>query len=258
MQAAAECPSPAAIFVVAPAQGAPLPLLLPAVDTTLVPLEPSRPVILLSLCAGLVPELEVLLRLGFRVRFAFAVDTDRSLVPVWTQLLSRLKHTYSHTVHPSFDASFSTAFPSDLELISPPLLISTLAHMMQTDGCVLFISAGWPCQARSRAGRGLGRVDPRSALFDHVATLISATQHSWPGRVNYLLENVPVTDSDLRPAVQSDESLIRSVLGAPIRFDAVEAGSLAHRDRSWWTNSTTGRRLEAVLSRITLPSEGPF
>lgn len=48
------------------------------------------------------------------------------------------------------------------------------------------ITAGWPCQGNSVAGRRLGMADPRSGLWAHVLRLLAETGAAW-----FIGENVP-------------------------------------------------------------------
>ena len=48
------------------------------------------------------------------------------------------------------------------------------------------LTAGWPCQGNSIAGRRGGLADPRSGLWRHVVRLLAETRPRW-----FLGENVP-------------------------------------------------------------------
>lgn len=189
----------------------------------------------LSLCAGLAPELRLLLEQGFHIRAAFAVDTDRSLLPVWETMLAGLRRDFAGQLAPDWDRAFEYQFPADVADFMADMLCP-LDKLLGASG-QLVICAGWECRSRSRAGLGLGVLDPRAPVFDAVVSILHAAHARWPGRVVHLLENVPVSLTDARGAVRADELRVREALGPPsVVFCASEVGSAGVRRRAWWSN----------------------
>ena len=204
------------------------------VDTRLCHLPPTPPpLVLFSLCAGLMPELEQLLRCGYCIRSAFALDTDTELRLVWHTTLARLRRQYPRQLHPQFDIAHDVQFPLDVRDFAAEQL-RPLLPVVGADAHVLVV-AGWECRPRSHAGRGRGAADPRAASFDGVAHFVAAAQAAWPQRVSYILENVRV-DARSTAAVHADERIVRATFGDPFVFDAVAVGSAARRIRAYWTN----------------------
>lgn len=134
---------------------------------------------------------------------------------------------------PDFDKGLHQ-FSSDVASLHPSSDLRVLEPFVAA-GCNVLVIAGWPCQPRSTAGSSRGRSDPRSAAFDHIVRFLCAIEQRWPGRLLYLLENVPVSQRS-SASVREDEDHVRRFLPEPVVFDAAAVGSPTRRLRAYYTN----------------------
>ena len=119
------------------------------------------------------------------------------------------------------------AIPNGIQLLG----VDTLASLPAVD----LITAGWECQGRSKAERGKGLRDHRSALIYDLVHVIALCQAQNKPAVGHLLENVNISD-DTRDNFVMDSQTIRYVLGTEVITDGANHTSCAHRLRVFWTN----------------------
>jgi hypothetical protein len=117
------------------------------------------------------------------------------------------------------------------------------------------ITAGWPCQDYSSAGQG--KPEKRAALLDDVIRIIRTLedlQRKFP--VAYLLENVAMQHNFRHPHIRNEvyPAVVKRI-GEPFSFDAVKAGSYAHRLRNYWTNLCDSRHMAAVMKHLRCPHD---
>lgn len=89
------------------------------VDRSEVRLPVAKPLVVFSLCAGLIPELEVLLQLGFHIRAAYAIDEDKSLEGVWRELVVRLRRQYASQLSAEFGERMGTQVLVERSCVHP-------------------------------------------------------------------------------------------------------------------------------------------
>jgi hypothetical protein len=91
-------------------------------------------------------------------------------------------------------------------------------------------------------------------MFDGICQVLAVCQHLFPGRVRWLLENVPIDPTTAAPARARDEAFVRAVLGSPAAvFDAVQVGGRAARVRSFWSNLFCPLAFSAGLAAMPAP-----
>ena len=120
---------------------------------------------------------------------------------------------------------------------------------------VWMITAGWPCQDYSPAGKGLQGA--RAALLTDVLRVLQCVQQHAPMKPTaYILENVAMQRNFRHRQIKYPvwEGL-QQTLGTPVTFDAARAGSYAHRLRNYWTNLADPQLLQATLDHLACPHE---
>lgn len=221
----------------------------PVLDLTVQPLPPGQPLAVISVGTGIGGLELALTRLPDAcVRRIHVCDVDPTLVPVHKALLRYLRQRHQPQLEVA--ASEASPLPADVGSIDAD-------HLRALDipsEALVVVTAGWECAPRSPAGLRAGLDDPRSGMLRGVVRLLQLCQQLFPGRVRWLLENVPVELSTRSPAVRRDELFVRRYLGPPTAaFDAVAVGSRASRVRAYWTNCFTGSSFAAALLRHPLP-----
>ena len=200
------------------------------------------------MCGGIGAGLEAVLRAGIRInRYKYA-DIDRQARRVIQFKLENLSARYPNLLPiTAWQEAFS--LPQDVTQIHDVL---ELARGAARDEQWL-VTAGWPCQDYSSAGRG--RLGVRAHVLDSVTRIIAALSlqfHKAPPA--YLLENVAMQHNFSHKHIRYPvyEDLCRR-LGDPVTFDAAQAGSHAHRMRNYWTNLADDARLQNVLDCLDVP-----
>lgn len=219
-----------------------------AIDTSVRPLPPGQPLVVISIGTGLGGFELALTRLdGACVRRIHTCDVDPTLQSVHRALLR-----YLHAHHPQLDVAGSEASPLPADVCA--IDATHLRALRIPDDAIVVITAGWECAPRSTAGLGGGPHDPRSRMFTGLVRLIELCQQLFPARVRWMLENVPVDPSTSRGALSADEQCVRQHLGPPTAvFDAVATGSRATRVRAYWTNCFTSSAFAAALHQMPAP-----
>ena len=141
--------------------------------------------------------------------------------------------------------------PQDIARIEVHHLLRAGLHTCEN----LVVFAGWPCQPRSTAGAGRGIHDQRAAAVLHVHAILRKIENLRLAQIGvapavYWLENVPVGPGAAAP-VLADQARVESLFGRPIGVDAARFDSLAHRERSIWTNCGRLSSLAAAVAHWT-------
>jgi Site-specific DNA methylase len=228
-----------------------------ALDTSIVgptffPAVRQEGLVLIELCAGIGTMLHALLRAGVRIRYYYYADVDPIARTLMREQLFNLSAKYPDTFPITAHAA-AFDLPQDISQISR----DHLRDQLSWEQLPYLITAGWPCQEYSPAGKG--QVGARAALLDDVLRIVRYIQERskrYPPA--YILENVAMQMNFRHWHVSNPvfEELM-SRIGHPITFDAVQVGSRAHRLRNYWTNLVEGGRANAVFERVFLPARGP-
>jgi transposase InsO family protein len=161
--------------------------------------------------------------------------------PAAAEFAAQLEHLWRR--HSRATAPVALDLPADLKAIEK----GHLAALSLEPDCGLFVLGGWECRGRSAAGKGLGADDSRDTFLP-VLQIIQWCQQLYPGRVNYLLENVTIRPEETREAVLADERRAHGALGVPFVSDATQLCSYAARVRSVWTNAAPVSYLRSALA----------
>jgi transposase InsO family protein len=213
--------------------------------------EKDQGIALIELCGGICATLEALLKTGVRVKEYFYCDKDPVARKVAQFRLENLTALYPD-LFPANAWENAFNLPQDITEISDEHLaqegILNVGHQW-------LVTAGWPCQDYSSAGRGsLGQ---RAALLQDVVRIIRSLQHRHHHKPPaYLLENVAMQHNFRHAHIKLPEyEKLVNMLGTPLTFDAAQAGSYAHRLRNYWTNLVHPQRLQPVLDQLEIPHE---
>ncbi|GAQ80425.1 hypothetical protein KFL_000540020 [Klebsormidium nitens] len=135
-----------------------------------------------------------------------------------------------------------------LDVAGPGLVVIELftGVMATTEALVrsgLKVRKVYACELDKKAQKGFSRAaseakglrDPRTKLFTEAIRVVH-TVTSVHGPCAYLFENVDASDHPQADVRDEFNDVVKGVLGPGFAFDAVAAGSLAHRNRRWWTN----------------------
>ncbi|KAK3270982.1 hypothetical protein CYMTET_20647 [Cymbomonas tetramitiformis] len=202
-------------------------------------------------CGGLCAGLEMVLRSGVKLKKYLYQDISVESQAVARARCLALMRRYPDLLQPG--AIELDKLPSDLHCTTAEHLIS--AGALEGDQWVMI--CGFPCQDLSPAGKRAGLAGKHSKLFHEVVRLLSSLQqlqrHRPPG---YLLENVsPLAHrqgTSLRDVVFP---YIASIIGNPVSFDAVRAGSYAHRLRAYWSNLFQNYQFNQIMSHVERPKD---
>eukprot|EP00775_Hariotina_reticulata_P015084 gene15084-biopygen1096 len=157
---------------------------------------------------------------GISVRRYLYSDIDAVAQRVALHRVRELQTRYPHLLHHEALASSFSALPADIR------------------------------QDFSSAGRGKGMAGSRAQLLFDMVRIIGALQQLCPAAPPaYLLENVAF-QHNRSSSIQQDYQHVCSIIGTPVRYDAAQFGSLAHRLRNFWTNLCSPARLTAALQHV--------
>ena len=198
--------------------------------------------------AGIATGLEMCLRNGIKVQQYLYCDSD----PV-AQRTAQHRAWLLHEQYPALLPVDSlrhafVALPSNITLITPAILATLVKEMGPAHW---FYVAGWECQDLSPAGSGAGLAGRRSSTFFACANILQSLQQLMPDRPPaYLLENTYMQVPYATSKVLADFQYLSTTIGAPVHFDAVQVGSLAHRRRNYWTNLAPTPVLQRVYDSL--------
>ena len=200
--------------------------------------ENGSPKRVLSLFSGIATDLEAMLAAGLVVDRYWAVERDSVARQVAESRFLQMHRRFPFQLTVEQTNRAHTQLPQDVALVSK--------RDIEELGRVDLVVAGWPCQGHSRAGGGLGLMDPRSQLFHEMVRILRMVQNTQKEPVGFLLENVH-SGEDARPLVQAAWATVTGVLGQPVVLDAAQVGSCAHRVRAYWTNLIPRPWLESAV-----------
>ena len=197
---------------------------------------------LVELCGGVCSGLETVLTAGIPVTRYLYADID----PVARQVAE----FRAANLAARYPALFSPAAWAGMFELSQDIRDITLQQLVAAIGTQprsVLVTAGWPCQDFSPAGRGV--LGSRAALLDDVLRLVSGLQRLRP--VAYLLENVPLQLNFRHKHIRRHAAAeVEAKLGKPVVFDAIRAGSYARRLRNYWTNLAPQPMHQAVCDAL--------
>ena len=184
--------------------------------------------VVIELFSGLMATTEALVRSGLKVRKVYACELDKKAQKVAEFRLGKLHEMYPGLLSPEAFSNVHGALPDNIQDV-------TRGHIEGLEKPDLIV-AGFPCQGFSRAAsEAKGLRDPRTKLFTEAIRVVH-TVTSVHGPCAYLFENVDASDHPQADVRDEFNDVVKGVLGPGFAFDAVAAGSLAHRNRRWWTN----------------------
>jgi site-specific DNA-cytosine methylase len=200
-----------------------------------------------GLCAGL----EMALRNGFTIQQYIYGDIS----PVAQQVaLHRMRSL--QTMYPlqlpvqALEGAFVT-LPMDITQVTSQHIKQALETAPVSQWLVV---AGWPCQDLSTAGTALGLRGNRSSLLFDLVRVLGALQQLAATAPAYIIENVVFQAHQQQQIAVQDTALVHNMLGMPITLDAAQFGSLAHRNRNYWTNLADTSHLAATLVHAERPA----
>ena len=197
--------------------------------------------VVIELFSGLMATTEALLRCGLKVRRVYACELDPKARTVAQYRLEKLHELYPELLSTESYSNVHGALPDDIQHI-------TRGHIEGLEKPDL-IAAGFPCQGFSRASNfAKGLRDPRTKLFTEAIRVVHLVT-SVHGPCAYLFENVDASDHHQEEVRQDFNDVVKGVLGPGFAFDAVAAGSLAHRNRRWWTNLVPGPLITEMVDK---------
>jgi hypothetical protein len=182
-----------------------------------------------------------LIRTGIKIQQLYVCEIDpeaRALAAARLEVLSRM---FSELLPSEAFASCFSFLPQDIALIKQ--------EHIQKLGPVDLIICGFPCQGFSRVTRRAQELrDPRPLVFFDMVNLIHEITYTHDN-CGWLIENVDA--SDHRNALVRDEfnQVVKGVLGEGYAFDAVAAGSYAHRFRRFRTNLIPTTLLHSMVEK---------
>lgn len=189
-------------------------------------------VVLYEPFGGLGAGLEMLLRMGVRVKRYLYSDTCEDARAVITHRIKHLSARYPHLLPPT-TAGHLFHFPQNVYQVTSEDFVKAGA----AKGDQWIVVAGWECQDLSLAGKGQGLRGRRSRSFfplvDMLGTLQLLQQDTPPA---YIIENTHFQQHANDQVALTDFGIICGMLGAPVVLDAAQFGSYAHRVRNFWTN----------------------
>ncbi|CAI7803811.1 unnamed protein product [Closterium sp. NIES-53] len=179
----------------------------------------QKPLVLLELYGGIATGLAAVLKVGHTVcKYLYVDNSGEANLMAWHHI-KLLKARYHEQLMEEAAERGAEWLCRGVEEIDNSMIAEW--------GRIDLVIAGWSCQGYSKAGRGRGMGDERSAQFGdlvRVPKLIKKQQ----GDVTYIIENIDMAD-DPRPAVQAANKEITRELGAGVAWDAAQNGSRAHR-----------------------------
>ena len=208
-------------------------------------------IVLYEPCGGLCAGLEMVLRNGIAVQQYVYSDIDPVAQRVALHRVRQLQSRYPSLLQPAaLEASFSI-LPADIRQVGSQQMLQAVQHAPVLQWLVV---AGWPCQDFSSAGKGRGMAGSRAQLLHDVVRIIGTLQQLCTTHPPaYLLENVALQLHSNSSISQRDFQHVCSIIGSPVLIDAAQFGSLAHRQRNYWTNLCTTGRLLAALTHVQRP-----
>ncbi|GAQ93235.1 hypothetical protein KFL_013780020, partial [Klebsormidium nitens] len=184
--------------------------------------------VVIELFSGLMATTEALVRSGLKVRKVYACELDKSAQKVAEFRLGKLHEMFPELLSTEAFLNVHGALPDNIQDVTR----AHIEHLERPD----LIVAGFPCQGFSKAGSNpKGLRDPRTKLFTEAIRVVH-TVTSVHGPCAYLFENVDASDHPQADVRDEFNDVVKGILGPGFAFDAVAAGSLAHRNRRWWTN----------------------
>ena len=190
------------------------------------PLDLSKPVKLVDLCANLHTPLKALIQMGATIELYAWADTDPRVIK-WTpgELAKLSEENPTQFPRSAWDNAASESFPQDVLELTP-------GHWQRL-GKITLICSGPECPPRSDAlGRPLRMQDPRAAsMVAVIANILHVHQQqrssSNPAGVCWVIENV-------KGALNTPELIYMA--GIPAAENAIRVGSGASRPTVFWSN----------------------
>ena len=197
--------------------------------------------VVIELFGGLMATTEALLRCGIKIRKVYACELDKKARQVAEFRLGKLHELYPDLLSEEAYSNVHGALPDNIEYV-------TRGHIEGLEKPDLIV-AGFPCQGFSRAASDpQGLRDPRTKLFTEAIRVVH-TVTSVHGPCAYLFENVDASDHHKREVRDDFNDVVKGILGPGFAFDAVAAGSYAHRNRRWWTNLVPGPLMNEMVDK---------
>ena len=215
-------------------------------DTSMIdlrgPLAKNGPgLVVLELFSGIMAATEALVRNGIKIQQVYACENDHKARVVAEKRLQTLSAIRPELLPTEAFAECHTHLPQDIRKI----LRAQIEGMPKPD----LVIVGFPCQGFSRASTSpKGLRDPRTQLFTEALRVLHLIWRIH-GPCGYIFENVDAVDHSHIDVREEYTGVVQAVLGKGFAFDAVAAGSYAHRYRRWWTNLVPGNLVAEMADR---------
>lgn len=207
---------------------------------------------LLDLCGNIATMLDAVLRLGWKIKSYTYVDTSTVAAKVANEVIQRCARRYPLQLpRAAYATSFS--YSQDITKWTEGTVTRLLAGKEQD---AWLVSCGWPCQDNSPAGLQKAEDGNRSILIKTaVVPIIQWVQQHAPNTA-YVLENVAIQHNWKHKDVwKTLLAQYDAMLGQHVCFDAVKAGSAAHRVRNWWQNLCEPGAVRWLIDRLMVPTK---
>ncbi|GJP34393.1 hypothetical protein CLOM_g18840 [Closterium sp. NIES-68] len=205
----------------------------------------NRPVTLVELFGGIGPGLAACIRTGVTVQRWAYVEKQVEV--------RQMAYHHARLLHEQYPERLPISVISRAEAEAEAVhdVIAITEEMVESWGQVNLLVAGWECQGLSRAGKGRGLADSRTALFHELIRVMKMIKKR-QGPFLYIVENVDVAE-DERALVREAHELVTKELGHGVAWDAVQMGSKARRVRRYWQNMIPKSVLRDQLGRMQRP-----
>jgi site-specific DNA-cytosine methylase/transposase-like protein len=191
------------------------------------------------------------LRNGLTIQQYIYGDIDPVARQVALHRMRRLQTMYPLQLpEQALEGAFA-ALPMDITRVTSLHVKQALQKAPVTQWLVV---AGWPCQDLSTAGTALGLRGNRSGLLFDLVRVLGALQQLAATAPAYIIENVVFQAHYQQQISIRDNAQVQSMLGTPVTLDAAQFGSLAHRNRNYWTNLADTSHLAATLGYAERPA----
>jgi len=197
-----------------------------------------------GICSGL----EMVLRNGFPVAQYLYSDIDPVVQQIARHRVQCLQDRYPHLLPSSAVQHAFELLPMD---VTSAQLLEQLPQLARCFKQQWLVVGGWECTDLSPAGNCGGLQGERSSTFLNLLHILRILQQECVLQPGYLVENTNFQDNRHSERISSGdfEKVCRQLL-RPVRMDAAQFGSRAHRVRNWWTNLCSADQLERTVQVV--------